>query len=38
VAQIAARASGRAVEELGVDTPRPPIKPLPLDVLAGMPI
>ncbi len=37
VAQIAARESGRPVEELGVDTPRPPIKPIPLDALAGMP-
>lgn len=37
VAQIAARESGRAVEELTVDTPRPPIKPVPLDALAGMP-
>ena len=36
VAQIAARESGKRVEELGVDTPRPPIKPIPLEALAGM--
>ena len=36
VAQIAARESGRTVEEVGVDTPRPPIKPIPLEALAGM--
>lgn len=36
VAQIAARESGRSVEELGVDTPRPPVKPVPLSAMAGM--
>ena len=30
VAQIAARESGRSIEELGLDTPRAPIKPVPL--------
>ncbi len=37
VAQVAARASGKTVEEIGLDTPRPPIKPIPLEALAGMP-
>ncbi len=37
VAQIAARASGKSVEEIGLDTPRPPIKPIPLEALAGIP-
>ncbi len=36
VAQIAARASGKTVPELGVDTPRPPIKPIPLGALAAL--
>jgi D-hydroxyproline dehydrogenase subunit alpha len=36
VAQIAARESGRSVEELGLDTPRPPIKPVPLGAMAAM--
>jgi D-hydroxyproline dehydrogenase subunit alpha len=36
VAQIASRESGRSVEELGVDTPRPPIKPVPLGAMAAM--
>jgi D-hydroxyproline dehydrogenase subunit alpha len=34
VAQIAARASGKSVEEVGLDTPRPPIKPIPLAAIA----
>ena len=37
VAQIAAKASGKKVEEIDLDTPRPPIKPIPLEALAGMP-
>ncbi len=37
VAQIAARESGRRVQDLGVDTPRPPIKPIPMDALVGLP-
>lgn len=37
VAQIAAKASGKTVQEVGLDTPRPPIKPIPLEALAGMP-
>jgi hypothetical protein len=36
VAQIAAKESGRTVEELGIDTPRPPIKPVPLGAMAEM--
>jgi len=36
VAQVAARATGKSVEELGVDTPRPPIKPIPMDALATL--
>jgi thioredoxin reductase len=36
VAQIAAKESGKRVEDLGVDTPRPPIKPIPMDALAAM--
>ncbi len=38
VAQIAARASGKTVQELGVDTPRPPIKPVPVRALANLPL
>lgn len=38
VAQIAAKASGKTVPELGVDTPRPPIKPIPLGALAALEI
>jgi NAD(P)H-nitrite reductase large subunit len=38
VAQVASRKSGRSVEELGVDTPRAPIKPVPLEALTGVPV
>lgn len=35
VAQVAARESGRRIDEVGIDTPRPPIKPVPLGAIAG---
>ncbi len=36
VAQVAARESGRTMEQIGVDTPRPPIKPIPIGALAAV--
>lgn len=38
VAAIAAKESGRTMEEVGIDTPRPPIKPIPLGALAEIPL
>ena len=38
VARIASRESGRTMKEIGVDTPRPPIKPIPLGALAALPL
>lgn len=35
-AQVAARATGKTVMEIGYDTPRPPVKPIPLGALATM--
>lgn len=34
VAQVAAKASGKTAQEIGVDTARPPIKPVPIQALA----
>lgn len=36
VAQIAARKGGKRVQGLGLDTPRPPIKPIPVRALAEL--
>ena len=36
VAQIAARESGKTMQEIGLDSPRPPIKPIPLGALARL--
>ncbi len=33
VAQVAARESGKTMQEIGVDTPRPPIKPIPIGAI-----
>lgn len=36
VAQVAAKASGKMVQDLGVDTPRAPIKPIPIAAMADI--
>lgn len=38
VAQVAARASGKPMEEIGLDTPRSPIKPIPAGAIMDLPL
>ena len=37
VAQIAAKTSGKSRQEIGMDSLRPPIKPVPIGAIAAMP-